>query len=180
MHSDLDSLKKQWRSLDSMRLPDDISSSHPAVPRLRKAAYVYVCLVGGLAPAGGILLALLSPLYTPMIKVLITAYFALIALVSIGIFLKSRKIDLGALSVTEAIDVTTRIRNMLSAIAALSLALLIIADAFGRDYFNGAFMSGLITGLIPALIIIVMFAIYTRKKSGKTELTIIIRSCFSL
>lgn len=172
MHSDLDSLKKQWRSLDSMRLPDDISSSHPAVPRLRKAAYVYVSLVGGLAPAGGILLALLSPLYTPMIKVLITAYFALIALVSIGIFLKSRKIDLGALSVTEAIDVTTRIRrarNMLSAIAALSLALLIIADAFGRDYFNGAFMSGLITGLIPALIIIVMFAIYTRKKSGKTE-----------
>ena len=85
---------------------------------------------------------------------------------------KSRKIDLGALSVTEAIDVTTRIRrarNMLSAIAALSLALLIIADALGRDYFNGAFMSGLITGLIPALIIIVMFAIYTRKKSGKTE-----------
>lgn len=172
MHSDLDSLKKQWRSLDSMRLPDDISSGHPAVPRLRKAAYVYVCLVGGLAPAGGILLALLSPLYTPMIKALIIVYFALIALISTGIFLKSRKIDFGALSATEAIDVTTRIRrarNMLSAIAALSLALLIIADALGRDYFNGAFMSGLITGLIPALIIIVMFAIYTRKKSEKTE-----------
>lgn len=172
MHSDLDSLKKQWRSLDSMRLPDDISSRHPAVPRLQKAAYVYVCLVGGLAPAGGILLALFSPLYTPWLKVLVSAYFVLIALVSIGIFIKSRKIDFGKLSATEAIDITTRIRrarNMLSAIAALSLALLIIADAIGRDYFNGAFISGLITGLIPALLIIGAFAIYTRRKSGKAE-----------